>query len=698
MLQAFKKLVDTTNPTIEQFDKNIVKIYKHLNIDSSTSFTSQKINDTLYAQIRSALETTPNNETIPKVNVRKLADELVYRFVLFDEDPIPYVKVLRVIQDSCRTDGTAFPSQKDKNRWTQAISNAKDFLIFSPSIFAITSTSIRSDYSKTYEVAISVKILMSKGCEIDIVNSDIVIKSGLEKVVGKISEDIKEYGGLALAKSLFSHLVKLSKYSPVYERYMLSREVNFMSTSQKPQIPYGYLLNMAVRYPFEAVCTKNDQKRLDDIIELSVALCNGAYGVQEYNAWAFHFQTPESIIKFCTNIALWDSIYSIPQGRPGLALEVNKELYDWLGNADFKDIFGFTLDELLAVSTAIFEIADDGNGPVTIYYSEVKKKVKNIDKEIVLRILKFLSHKKDVNQNLKLPSDYTDIDFFLLPLLKLGETKFLLMDKSWCAPAFYEVMATKIRDSKYPDFDKKIGKALEMLVNRRFGNKGITYHYGVYRVDGKDGECDIVIESDKSIILIELKKKVLTRKSKSGLDVNIILDLAGSLLDAQCQSGRTEIILREKGEIDLIDENGDVHKLEYKKRKIERVALTQLDFGGFQDRAIINQFLRVLTTHSFKTYSSDEAIIKKFNKLEEKRQLWLEQYDKLVTLDSGFTHFPFFNCWFLNLPQLLEVIELSTNNDTFCKLFLNTKHVHTGSLDFYQEFQNALRLRTAKLA
>jgi hypothetical protein len=451
-------------------------------------------------------------------------------------------------------------------------------------------------------------------------------------------------------------------------------------------------LNLSLKYPYENIKARNPQKCLNEIIDLAITISNGAYGVQHYNFWEFHFQSGETIIQFCTEIALWDSMFTIPQCRPSSALEICDNLFSFISDTDFKNAVGFSKQEFLQVSNEINQLALNTHSPTTVYYSVLAKALNHIDKKTIRNILDFISHPSTVNENYVLPSDYSSIDFGQRPLMKLGETKFLLVNKSWCAPNYFESLATPLREYfklQRKDLDNDIGGQLEVYLQNKLTASGITFATGDYDVDGFHGECDLLIESEKSIILIEFKKKVLTRKSKSGVDINILLDLSDSILSAQLQAGRTEIILREKGNIKLKAKDGKEVTVNFDGRQIERVALTQLEFGGFQDRGIINQFLKSLLTHTYGTFSSDPVVIKKFKQLEEKQEVLVEQYNKLHETDKAFAHFPYFNCWFMSLPQLMEIINLSNDNNSFYDTFRKTKHVSLNTLDWYREFDIA---------
>jgi len=92
-----------------------------------------------------------------------------------------------------------------------------------------------------------------------------------------------------------------------------------------------------------------------------------------------------------------------------------------------------------------------------------------------------------------------------------------------------------------------------------------------------------------------LKKKPLTRRAQAGSDVHILLDIANSLLDAQVQSGWHEARLRIHGYLDLTSPKGTA-RLELKGRSVERIALSLLQFGSFQDRMLLKQFLEASMT------------------------------------------------------------------------------------------------------
>lgn len=691
LLTDFKNTVDKYKATI--LSRDLLEACNVLGIDTSRGYSGRQVTTQLYANIKDALQVDSlEPDKISRTTLLNLQSELIYRHVLYNEEPVEYLRTLKVINDSCRPDVNFFPPFTEADKWEKAIINCKNYNSFAPDTHSILFGNIRTDYPKDFDIATSVKRLIEKGCEIEFKNSDIHIVSGLEAVVAEIDEKIKNLGGVVVIQSLLNHLNLQKKYSPRFERYFITRETSGISYDQRPQIPFGFLLNLSLKYPYENLKATNQNAILTEIIELAITISNGAYGVQHYNFWEFHFQSGETIIKFFPEIVLWDTLFSIPQCRPASALEICDNLFSFITDMDFKNALGFTRFELLSVIEEINKSVINVHFPQIIYHSKLCKSLKHIDKSKIQLILDLISHTSTVNKKYSLPSDYVTIDFWKKPLIKLGATKFLFINKSWCAPSYFEAISTPLRENfkaQKKDLDNEIGKQLETFLQSKLTTKGISFKTGDYDVDGNHGECDLLIESDKAIILIEFKKKVLTGKSKSGVDTNLFIDLSESILDAQFQAGRTEIILREKGSITLSSKDGSTQTINLNDRQIERVALTQLEYGGFHDRSIFKHFLVGLLTNSYGTYSTDKTTIAKFDKLKAKQEKWIEQYNRLCAIDKNYPKHPFFDCWFMSLPQLLEIIAQSTDNNTFYETFRKTKHVTLSTLDWYREFDIA---------
>jgi hypothetical protein len=269
-------------------------------------------------------------------------------------------------------------------------------------------------------------------------------------------------------------------------------------------------------------------------------------------------------------------------------------------------------------------------------------------------------------------------DLFLHPLISVDRKSFWLLDRSMCAPACLEALLSVLRASN-KNFDDRLGVPIENFLRAEFHARHVPTLSGDYAVDGEHGQCDIVIETVQTIMFLEIKKKPLTRRAQAGSDAHVLLDLANSLLLAQVQAGWHEVRLRRKDFIDLT-ENGVTRRLELKGRQIERIAVSLMQFGSFQDRIFLKQFLEG-TLHA--DFSVSEASLKKdFDKLNALLAEVRQQVNALRPDDKELDR-PFFHCWFLSLPQLLVLLDGVQGEEEFKNALWKTRHIVTGSSDFY---------------
>jgi hypothetical protein len=231
--------------------------------------------------------------------------------------------------------------------------------------------------------------------------------------------------------------------------------------------------------------------------------------------------------------------------------------------------------------------------------------------------------------------------------------------------------------------DDRIGQCVESTLADAFRQHGIepsavSKRYG-------NLECDLVIESSKTVLLIETKKKPLTRQSQAGNTLTAFFDLVGGMLASQLQLGGHELELLRHGQITFDD--GTL--VELKGRGIARLAVTLLDWGGTQDRTVIRQVAGLLVGSQLSSPSllvQDQEQLKKTNKVLVKLQ---NQLSELQTAGKSARE-PFSNWWFLSVPQLLFTLDGVTNVEEFERRLKRVSAITFGTLDFYRELNTVL--------
>lgn len=298
------------------------------------------------------------------------------------------------------------------------------------------------------------------------------------------------------------------------------------------------------------------------------------------------------------------------------------------------------------------------------------------------------------NRHFSLPTDaptpddnLKGADFYLRPLIRRPGNRYLIVDRSMCGWGYVEALLTALRPLDQ-NLDTKVGTAMETFVEGEFASHNVDVFSGDYD-EGGHGECDIAVPTPEVLVFLELKKKTLTRRARAGNDAELLLDLAGSLLDAHAQAGWHEVRITKAGFLDIV-RDGDTRRLSLDGRGIEKIALGMLDFGSFQDRTMLKQFLEATLNVNFG--SSNLAYDKKLKKINVVLE---EMREQLNAAHAGKTEIrqPFFNCWFMSIPQLLILLDEVSDPATFKRALWNYRHMVTGTSDLYFEIFNMRRVR-----
>ncbi len=660
---------------------------KLLKIISQIILVSPILNNIIYERIYNEANNTSRVKSFSALSLFKLHREIIFDYVINSRSPIIYYEIIDIIRDAIRGKGShileKLPVLEEESIWSIIIKYASFFQILKPDVFHLDLGNIRLRCAKEYDMAIAAKYLIGNGCKVGFENSNYVIQEGLEDYIQKIEELIQKIGGINVALITFKLLFDNKTYSSKLERYLITRSPKQFPDQSQPATPWGYLLSLSVKYPFFKEISISDRNTIfHDIVERITNLIF-VYDLQPYSIFENMFVSRETLIKFTQDIALFDSTYTFPQMKPAYTEQIINGINKFLDEKKFIKCTGFSLRQFIYVfNKLIIQIAK--LGPIII---EIDKIFKNsgINSKVQNKIMRYLSHdKKNINENFHSIYDQEKNNFWFKPLVKLSNNKYLLYDKIWCSPAFLEVFLTILREQYDNKIDDKIGIYLEDLLKNKLKNDNLVYSCGKYNVDGHEGETDLIIETSKSIIIIEIKKKTLTRKSRSGFDVSIVIDLMDSLIDSQLQTNKVELILREKGLIELKDSNDKMNKIYFQSRKIERFSISLFDYGGFQDRDNINQILKLLV--GTKLGTRFPTLEKKFETINEKLNKLTEDYNKLVKMDNSFAHFPFFSSWFISIPQFLMLLENANTADDLYNNLLKVKHLTTKSCDFYFEY------------
>lgn len=683
-LQNFRQIVDQTPAYIAAYEGDPARLYAYVGLDCQTSYSNHAVSDALCERIRNAF-TSGHGEAWR--TCRSLATDLIREHVILDAPLDPYFEVISHLKDALQARPNE-PSEIDGD-WRAAIQAAQDHV----KISSYKTVEHRHMFAREFAVAEAARFLKQQGYSIRLDPGFIALEEIAEKsLVARMEELIDHLGGLNVARKIFAEI------SPVFnvdlQRYHLIPHISPMGGGQ-PQRPWGYLLQLAVKHIDGQKPYLDLDKHWHYLLDLVTAYA-AVIDVQPYAPLAYMNFDAKHLLKFIQEQALYDSIFRFPQLR---ASDIVKLCRGALGFLDFekRTSGGWTINEAFEVINYLIDPVRDIRGPAMVAEKDVRRALPHVSKEVVATLLgDVLAHPTEgPNQGFSRPTDAPSdkskgADFYLKPLIRRPGNRYLIVDRSICGWGYVEALLTALRPGD-KQLDDRVGTAIETFLKDELSSRGVPTISGDYDLAGEHGQCDLVAVTPQTLIFMELKKKSLTRRARTGVDADLLLDLAGSLLAAQAQAGWHELRIKNAGALDLTSTGIQQH-LSLDGRGIEKIAVGMQDFGSFQDRIMLEKFMVATLNANFG--SPDPAYAKRFKSINDSLQEIRDQY---AATHQGKTEVrqPFFNCWFVSIPQFLVMLDEVTDADTFRRTLWKYRHMTTGTSDLYFEISNMRRLNPA---
>jgi Holliday junction resolvase-like predicted endonuclease len=678
-LQEFKAAVDACPDEITPKLERLEALYEYVGLPIESSFSRNAAAQELYRKI--VLAFSAGRQTVWKC-CRNLLEELIQDHVLDGKPVDPYFEVLERLRDAVRAEGAT--TGDIEGDWTTAIRHAFDHARISN---WDTSATRENTHTRAFELARAARRLRDAGCKL--LRSGHYLSLAPESetlVVERLEAAIAQIGGLNVARRSFARITPL--YREVFERYDLVKRPSMMGGGQ-PLIPFGYILMLAAKHFIGKKPNQDTDANWASMLRLANDYA-AVFDVQEYAPSVWRSMDAAALIVYLREVAQFDMLFRLPQIR---ASDIEAIVRGILRDLDFnkKRGGGWSLNELLTIVKVMLDGSKAKRGPHWFDADKILAGQSGLDLSTVTAALnEVFSHPKTgANPNFAKPTDAPTDDphgrelghnFYTRPLLTADEETYWLLDRSMCSTSCFEAILGAARSTEQK-LDQKLGATIEAFMRETLHSHKIPTVSGDYDVDGEHGECDIVVETDEVIVFFEIKKKPFTRRAQAGSDAHILLDLAESLVAAQAQAGWHEVRLRKHGYVDL-DAKGQKYRLELKDRHIERIAVSLLPYGSFQDRIFLKQLLEGTMNVSFT--SPAPLVDKKMAALNASLGELREQF---ATLYLGLTQvrMPFFHCWFLSVPQLLALLDGVTGPAEFKKALWQTRSLATGTADFYYD-------------
>ena len=650
---------------INEFKISIDKLYKTISIKKDllnySNETYDDFFDYILVLIRNRLINILNSNYEGQITIDDLNNilmELIYKNLIFDEENDEYIKIIFLINEL--SNNKYLPTFSSLT-WKKIVILSKNYLYLSKDINL--NEVLKKNYPKEFIRSDCIKFLLDKGYSIEIEGHNIKFKDSLEKVCLDLENLVQRVGGLTLLKSLFSILI----FSPKLSRFLFIQDLKKNSL----YVPFGFLFSLSLKYPNSNNSYKCSSL-IDEIIILSVIIVDLYHDIMFDNLFKHWFVENKHILDYLKKIMLQDSILYIPQSNFDLEIELCDSLFREY-DEKFREELNFSFDDFLYLSKYLNENFNPNS--INILSIDNHSEINNAQ---CINVLNFMSHLSQVNSEYLLPDDYFKYKYFTKPFIKSG-SQYILMPTSVYSQNYYESFAD------FLDNYDEIGDKLEDFVEYLFKKNNITYKRNCeYEYNGIEGECDFIIECDDSIILIELKKKGLTRRAKSGEEYSIIIDLYQGFLISQIQACRTEMLLKKYGNIKF---KNSLY-IDWNNRKIKRVSLTRFEYGSFNNKFVFKNFLNSFIYGEYSFSDVHRKYEKNIEDFKEDSQNWDKYYGELKEFYDNSERF-LSNSYFLSLSKLFIILNESTDNNSF-DILLNHENIHYSTLDSFYGYSECI--------
>jgi hypothetical protein len=633
------------------------------------------------AEIRACFTPAESDPSLRKV-VDFLAD-LGIRHLCEGMDIERSWRVAECMQHALRRRGNSPAAQSD---WSRAVSLA-DRLVAShkhhlPIDYKLTANARISTFSH------AIRILRSKGYCVDLPATGGVDMPDPE--LNRLVDDIHELAkslGRALATSAAGAMRPF--WNDFTGRFNLGRPGQVVQLGAAPQAPLAYLYQLGLRY-FALEPTAPDPQRA--LNELFVLLANATAMLDLVpGSFDLMFARPIDVVPILRQSTAYDSVFPITQAKVSHV----KAFLDWMMRhpsfATLKSKSGTSASQVHSLASMLLHACATAKkvdefiaiGPVAAAVA--------VDADVgpaVALLRDIFCHAKGANQSLTFPPKDEDVDAAFRPLLAagndlvmqppaVGARAVLNATMDWCRRAW----------PKGGNFDgDALGPMFEEFVRETLSEKGVTVLHGDYEQAGDDSECDAVVETSKTVIFIELKSKLLTRKAKSGDDVAALVDLAQAIVRPQAQAMSRHATLAKSG-ILRWKSKGEEGQIVLAGREVLKLSITRGDLGSLHDRPFLGQFLKAGSVANFETVDpKDQAQLKDLGKWFKKLKDAAQSVGEGDYLNSPF---PYSRCWSLSVFHLLLLLENTVDSDSFSNELQRTRRIVTPLRDFYEEYAYA---------
>ncbi|AXW62543.1 hypothetical protein CJO94_12070 [Ralstonia solanacearum] len=656
-------------------------------VDARSALSSPRASngdDALLAQIRACFTLKESDQA--RSDLGHIIDDLGLRYMCEQATVDPYLGVAETIRQALREHGNLGEAASN---WEHAVELAA---MYTTNSTRLPSVQVWRSNTRVNCLSVAINELRKLGYNIGLPASGGVDVP--ESETKRLAQDIqRKAASLGHALALSASGAMRSMYSAVTGRFNVGRNGQTVQIDAKPARPLAYLYQLGLRYfaqPPSVPFPEATLAQLVDLVSWATALLDMSVATFE-----LMFARNTDMVRLMQKSVVYDSVFLLTQAKPTHAREYLEWMMSRAPLANLKDKRGRTSAQIMAAATMLLRgceraCAKDAPHDFIPVSAQSAAYATNLDLAPAADLLReVFTHTTGANQTLTFPPNDMAVDAAFRPLLVTNGTVFM-QPAPMAARATVNAALQWCRENwSKGNFDEKaVGPLFEDFVREKLAQHGVSVLHGNYKAGQSKSQCDAVVETEASVIVFELKSKMLRRQSRSGDDVAAMADLAQALVRPQAQAMERHAVLREHGAITLT-RGTSTATIKLGSREVLKLSITRGDLGSLHDRPFLGPFLRTGCVVEF--IAVDPRRQQEFDSLHE----WFQKLKAAAARAEEpifETAFPFSTSWSLSVFQLLLLLERTSDNESFAKELQRTRRMITPLRDFYSEYEYALKL------
>lgn len=588
----------------------------------------------------------------------------------------PYLSIAYCLRDALRQENGVPTVCVDDERWVKAIwiawlyNERKEPNLRAPYMLNAASVTF----------AQAVKFFRSKGVRVALRGDVVSISQSVWAALSATASSPLLALGDTQAMQYVGHML-MRRFDVDLFRVRLHPYTDVMGQKMDRSLPYGHLYRLALRSLGRRRNINRSRIQVEDINTAATHFA-ALYEVEPFSTYEVMFLShPARVLDELRRVVLYDELFTVPQCDPTSMQHLMEMLLKKIEIG--KTCTVPPLDHVLVLWASLLQVSPANVNPTFIARSQLKtllaRRLGSVATERLLAAFAI----SEPNRRYALPSDAVHTETRECALVEASGDRYWIAPKPFLGPAFFARLVS-VYVPFVPHLSGKIGDAFENHLVDRMRELGISCRHA--QVAGKKGmnagDLDVIIETEDMIAFFELKKKGLTRKTSSGNDLQLAVDLVRGLIQGVNQLARHELSLLTHGELKFTD--GTV--LHLKQRRIVKCVVSLADYGGLHDSAVVFNMLRAfcqITLGATPGLNAEQsAYIKEANDAIATLQKRYEDFDKV----KPHKHSDLFeNVLFRNIFFIEHVLMAASNAETFLTELLRGSRMVTGARDPFFE-------------